>query len=154
MQINLKKYQNNKIKNILKKNNFVFFALGANQNSQNWMLLEQNLYKLSLSYTKIYNNIAKKVLGNSIFKNLKSSINSTFFFLNLRKNQQSIVKTNTITSLNSIQFTVITLKLNRTFYSASQLKNLYSIHYKKNISILYQFLLTNFNSSIIFKNKI
>jgi hypothetical protein len=153
MQFNLKNYQNDKVKNILKKNNLVLFTLGANQNSQNWMILEQNLYKLSLSYTKTYNNIAKKILENSIFKNLKNSINSTFFFLKPKRNQRMVIKNSTISSLNSIQFTMITLKLNRKIYSAFQLQKIHSFHYKKNIAVLYQFLTTTLNSAIRLKLK-
>jgi hypothetical protein len=153
MQFNLKNYQSNKIKSVLKKNNLILFALGANQNSRNWMVLEQNLHKLSLSYTKIYNNAAKKLLENSIFKNLKSSINSTFFFLKPKKNTQIPVKNSTIANLNNIKFTVISLKLNKKFYTASQLQNIPSLHHKKNTALLYQFLLTNLNSSINLKIK-
>lgn len=153
MEFNLKNYQTNLVKNILKKNNFLLFSLGANQNSQNWMILEQNLHKLSLTYTKIYNNITKKILKICIFKNLKNSINSTFFFLKPKKNQQIILKNNIITTLNSIQFSVISLKLNKKFYTAYQLQKMPSYHYKKNTAILYQFLLTTLNSPLYFKIK-
>ena len=80
MQLNLKTNQKNRTKELLKKKNFLFFTLGANQNAQNWITLEQNLTKLSLSYTKTYKNVTTKILQDSVLKRLKSIINSTFFF--------------------------------------------------------------------------
>jgi hypothetical protein len=148
MQLNLKNYQKNKIKYILKKNNFLFFALGANQNSQNWITLEQNLHKLTLTYTKTYNNVATKILQDSMIRNLKNVINSTFFFLKQKeKNERAVLKNSIINTLNSNQFTVLTFKLNKKIYTIPQFETINSYHYKKNISIIYQFLLTTLKSS-------
>lgn len=68
MQLNLKNYQTSKTKNYLKKNNFLLLSIGANQNSQNWLTIEQGLNKLKLSYYKTYNNNTKKILKNSILR--------------------------------------------------------------------------------------
>jgi hypothetical protein len=142
MQFNLKNYQKIKIVSTLKKNNFLLFTLGANQNSQNWIVTEQNLHKLTLAYTKTYNNTATKILQNSIFKNLKNSINSTFFFLKPTKNKKTLIRSNIVNTLNTIQFLTLTLKLNKKVYAAYQFKTVNSFHYKKNVSIMYQFLAT------------
>jgi hypothetical protein len=142
MQFNLKNYQKIKIVNTLKKNNFLLFTLGANQNSQNWIVTEQNLHKLTLAYTKTYNNTATKILENSIFKNLKNSINSTFFFLKPTENKKTLIRSNIVGTLSSIQFLTLTLKLNKKVYAAYQFKTVNSFHYKKSVSITYQFLAT------------
>ena len=151
MQFNLKNYQNDKTKNILKKNNFLFFTIGANQNSQNWIALEQSLYKLTLLYNKTYNKITIKILKNSIFKNFKTIVKSTFFFLQPVQNRKTIIKTDIINALNLIQLTTLVVVLNKKSYSVKQFSNINSFHYKKNISIMYQFLITTLKSSRIIK---
>merc|ERR1712087_922445 len=103
MQFNLKNYQNLVIKNTLKKKNLLFFTLNTNKDSQNWLTSEQNLHKLGLTYTKTYNNIATKILENSIFRNIKNLINSTFFMLKQKKNL--IIKNPIIDALDLIHFT-------------------------------------------------
>ena len=80
MRLNLKTNQKNNTKYLLKKNNFLFFAIGSNQNSQNWIILEQSLHKLAFAYNKTYKNITTKILQESVIKKLKNIINSTFFF--------------------------------------------------------------------------
>ena len=150
MQLNFRDYQKIKTKSILKKNNFLLLTIGANQNSSNWTTLEQNLHKLNLDYTKIYNNITTKILKDSIAKKLKNTINSTFFFLK-PKNTAKIIKSNFLNEINLSKFHVVTIYLNKKLYSVSQLKKINSYHYKKNITILYQFLSTMLKSSTQFK---
>ena len=153
MQFNLKNYQNNKTKAILKKSNFLFFTIGANQNSQDWIPLEQSLCKLKLLYKKTYNNITIKFLKNSIFKNFKATVKSTFFFLKPSQNGKVIIKAKTISTLNLIKFTTLILKLNKKPYTVKQLSTINSFHYKKNMSIIYQFLITTLKSSKMLKKK-
>lgn len=153
MQFNLKNYQKTKTENILKKNNFLLFTLGANQNSRNWMLAEQNISKLALAYTKTYNNAATKVLESSVFKNLKNSINSTFFFMNPKKNKKTLIRNNLLNTLNSIQILTLTLKLNKKIYAAYQFKAVNSFHYKKSASIIYQFLAATLKVTSVLKKK-
>ena len=151
MQFHLKNYQKVKTENILKKNNFLLFTLGANQNSRNWVTTEQNLYKLALTYTKTYNNTATKVLENSVFKNLKNSINSTFFFMSPKKNKETLMKNNFLSTLNSIQILPLTLKLNKKVYAPYQFKDVNSFHYKKSASVMYQFLAATLKVSSVLK---
>ena len=150
MQLNFRKYQKIQTKAILKKNNFLLFTIGANQNSYNWIVLEQNLHKLSLAYTKTYNNVTTKIFQDSVARKLKNTINSTFFFLK-HKNAAQIIKSNLLNEINTNKFNVIALKLNKRLYAVSQLKTMKSFHYKKNISIMYQFLLTTLKSSVRFE---
>jgi hypothetical protein len=147
MQLNLKNYQLSKTKNYLRKNNFLLLAIGANQNAQNWLTIEQGLHKLKLKYYKTYNNTTKKTIKNSIYTNSIHMVNSTFFLLAPQKKNKNLTKTNFINTLNSILFTVMAIKLNKKVYSISQSKNLNSFDYKKNVSIAYQFLLTNLKFS-------
>lgn len=154
MQLNLKTNQKNRTKELLKKKNFLFFTIGANQNAQNWITLEQNLTKLSLSYTKTYKNVTTKILQDSVLKRLKSIINSTFFFLKPKEvSKKTIIRSNIVNTLDTIQFTVVAFKLNKKIYSRPQLKTLSSYNYKKNVSIMYQFLTTNLKSSAHLKQK-
>lgn len=147
MQFNLKNYQKNKTISILKKNNFLFFAIGANQNSHHWITLEQNLYNLKFSYKKTFNKALKKILKKSIIKNVKNLISSTMFFLKPKNNKKTKLKNKTINTLNETQFTILILKLNKKLYSTFQFKFINSFHYKKNISITYQFLLLTLKSA-------
>ena len=150
MKLNFRNYQKDKIKSFLKKNNFLLFTLGANQNSLNWVTLEQNLHKLDLNYIKIYNNITKKILQDSIARKLKNLINSTFFLLKPKDNIK-IIKNTLLTELDTAKFNIVNISLNKKIYSISQLKKLNLFNYKKNVAIMYQFLLTTLKSSRQFK---
>ena len=150
MQINFRNYQKVKTKTILKKNNFLLLATGTNQRSSNWITLEQNLNKLNLDYTKIYNTITSKILNDSIARKLKNTINSTFFVLK-PKNTTKIIKSNLLNEININKFTIISIYLNKKLYVSSQLTKLNSFHLKKNVALLYQFLSTNLKSTTQFK---
>ena len=147
MQLNFRTYQKNKTKFMIKKNSFLLLTIGANQNSLTWITLEQNLYKLNLNYTKIYNNITTKILLNSKAKRLKNTINSTFFFLT-HNNTTKIIKSNLLNEINLNKFNVISIYLNKELYTISQLKKINSFHHKKNITILSQFLSTTLKLSL------
>ena len=150
MQLNFRNYQKIQTKAVLKKNNFLLFTIGANQNSYNWIAFEQNLHKLGLAYTKTYNNVTTKIFQDSVAKKLKNTINSTFFFLK-HKNTAQIIKSNLLNEINTSKFNVIALKLNKKLYTISQLKTIKSFHYKKNISVLSQYLSTALKSPVRFK---
>ena len=145
MKLNFRIYQKTQTKSILKKNNFLLFTIGANQNSSNWLSLGQNLHKLGLTYTKIYNNIITKLFQDSVAIKLKNIISSTFFFL-MHKNTNKLIKSNFLSEINASKFNIIALKLNKNLYAIPQLKRLNSFHYKKNVTILYQFLGTTLKS--------
>lgn len=80
MKFNFKNYQISKTKNYLLKNNFILLSYSANQNSLNWLLKEQGLYKLNFNYYKIYNNITVTLIKKTIFKNFLQIVNSSFFY--------------------------------------------------------------------------
>ena len=142
MKFNLKEYQKQKTKEYFKNNSFILCSINANQKAQNWVITEQELQKLQLKCYKICNKTTKKMMEKSTNINLTTMINSTFFFLKPAINKM-IINTKKLQHLNSILFTVLVTKLNKKIYTPSQSKNITAYHYKKNIAILYQFLLTN-----------
>ena len=146
MKLNLKKYQINIFKNILKEK-FLLLTINSNQNSQKWLTIEQNLYELGMSYTKIYNNPAIKIVSNSIFKNFKNTVNSTFFLLIPSKTNKKIIKSNFLNGLTEIQFTILFIKLNKKIHTISQLTKINSFNYKKNVKLAYQFLITTLKTT-------
>jgi hypothetical protein len=152
MKLNLKNYQLLKTKQYIKENNFIFFSIGANQNAQNWISTEQGLHKLKLNYHKIYNNITIKIVKNSIYKNSLNMLNSTFFFIK-PFSSRLLNKKNILHGLNSLLFNVLSIKLNKKIYAISQSKNMNSFNYKANMSIMYQFLITNLKSSYAIAKK-
>ena len=142
MKFNFKEYQKQKTKQYLKNNDFILLAINANQKLQNWVTIKQELYKLKLNYYKIYNKTTKKVMENSIHRRIISVVNTTFFFIKLN-NKKILVKTDIFHLLENILFTLLAIKLNKKVYSTAQFKNIISFHYKKNVSVLYQCLITN-----------
>lgn len=141
-----KKYQELQIKNYLKTQSFLLIANGLNQKSINWVEIEQKLENLKLKYLKIYNKITKKIIYHSIYNKFIKVINGPIFFF--KPNKISIKQTLhkkiiTQKTFKKLLFSLLTLKLNKKFYSFGQLKKLKTLKYKKNIILLYQFLLTN-----------
>ena len=77
-------------------------------------------------------------------------VNSTFFFLK-PKNTTKFIKSNLFYELNLNKFNVVTIYLNKKVYTVSQLKKINSFHYKKEVAVMYQFLLTTLKPSIRLK---
>nr|QUS63605.1 hypothetical protein [Haslea silbo]QUS63808.1 hypothetical protein [Haslea silbo] len=142
MHFEFRDYQLLKVKQYLKQK-FLLFSNGANQTSTNWLAVEQGLYKSNLKYYKVYNKIALKVLKNSIYNNIGQIVKGTFFFLKLKNNSTVLIKQKLFKELESIFFTLLSIKLNNKIYSIAQIKKIKSLNYKNNIAILYQFLSTN-----------
>ena len=152
MKFNLKNYQTHKLKQLLKKENFLIFAINTNKNFKNWLLVEQGLHKLKINYHKVYNNTAANAIKRSTQVNLLKVLCSTFFFLKTNNFTKTLMKSKIINELNLIFFTILALKINQNVYSINQIKNLTIFSYKKQISILYQFLISNLKSFINNKN--
>jgi len=153
MQLDFKHYQYNKTKQYLIKNHFFFLTIGANYNAQHWLSIEQELYKLKLNYHKIYNNTTIKLIRKSTYKNSTNIVKSTFFFVNPKKEYVSVNKNSMLRNLNLIKFTLLAIKLNNKIYTKLQTTNLKSFSYKNNISLIYQFLLTNLKQSYTITKK-
>jgi len=149
MKFNLKTYQENKTKQYLKDSKFVLLSTNANKKSQTWVITEQELLKLKLRYYKIYNKTTKKIIQDSIYSNFVNIIGSTFFFLKPANNNEIQIETKMFHQ--KIDFTTLAIKLNKKVYAPTQLKTIQSLYYKKNVSVLYQFLLANLKSSYFLK---
>ena len=149
MKFNLKTYQENKTKQYLKDSKLVVLSTNANKKSHNWVITEQELLKLKLRYYKIYNKTTKKIIKDSIYSNFVNIIGSTFFFLKPANNNEIQIETKMFPQ--KLDFTTLAIKLNKKVYAPAQLKTIQSFYYKKNVSVLYQFLLANLKSSYFLK---
>lgn len=135
-----KNYQNIKIKNYLKNYSLLLLANGINQNSKNQVLVKQELKKLKITYYKTYNKLTTKIFKNSRYKNITKLIYSPVFFLTPKQKNFNVSITK---YLETLLFSILGIKLNKKIYAITQLKNIKSLNYKNEISILYQFLLVN-----------
>ena len=86
------------------------------------------------------------MMENSTNTNIANIINSTFFFIKPLNNDTKI-NMKIFQHLESILFTILAIRINKKIYSFAQSKNITSFNHKKNMSILYQFLLTNIKFS-------
>ena len=120
MKLYFRKYQNDKIVNLLKKDSFLLFSINANRSSDNWLTLEQNINKLAITYTKTYNNAVRKTFEKSIFKNLKNLIGGTFFFSKTKKNSknENRKRRSKLIKRNSIYYNSYKIK-QKTIYNTS-----------------------------------
>jgi len=135
-----KNYQRIKIKNCLKAYSLLIITNGINQDYKNQTLTKQEFKKLKITYYKIYNKLTTKILKNSKFKNITQLIYSPIFFILPKQNDFNI---SILNYLETLLFLIVGIKLNQKIYSSVQIKNLKSLNYKNEITILYQFLLIN-----------
>lgn len=142
-------YQNKKIKNYFKNYSLLLISNGINQKSKNQVLIKQELKKLKIIYYKTYNKLTIKIFKNSIYKNLAKLIYSTIFFLTTKQKYFNIT---IIKYLETIKFLILGIKLNKIFYSITQLKNIKSTSYISGVSMFYQFVLINLKLIQIYKN--
>jgi hypothetical protein len=143
MKFTLKDYKITKTKNYLKTNNLFFIYSGINQNSSNWIKIEQELKKINLNYYKIFNKTSTNIFKKSIYKNITPVINSVTFFI------KPTLKNNLIKKkmlLNIETFFFLALKMNTKIYSPNQLKYVNSLTYYENKLLLYQFGVTHIKS--------
>lgn len=148
MKLNPKDYKIIKTKKYLKANKIFFFFSGANQNSQNWIKTEQEFAAKKIVYYKIFNKISNKVFKTSIYKTIKSTINSITFFLKPKMKGKSMSKS--VLNINE-PFVLLALKINVKIYSAKQIQTINSLTYKTNSLLLYKFIITNIKTLIFSK---
>ena len=143
MDLTTKKFKIEKTKNLIKHNNLFIFLNGINRNSNDWILIEQELKKINFNYYKIFNKTTKKTLNNSIFLNTSSLINSMTFLLKPLVAEQEINKNILLNKIETLIFALLAIKVNNKIYSKTKLKNLVSLNYKNNKLLLYKFLISN-----------
>jgi hypothetical protein len=151
MKLNSKIYKINKTKNLTKTNSLFFIYNGINQKATDWINVEQKLININFKYYKVFNKVALKTFENSIFKNSKFTINSTTFFIKPSLNDINLKKHILINNFESLLFKLLAIKLNNKIYSIKQLNKTYSMTYKNNKILLYQFMITNLKIHFIKK---
>lgn len=104
-------------------------------------LVEQGLKNINFNYYKIFNRTAKKTLKNSIYKNIKPTINSITFLIKPKIKQ--LVKKILITNFEPLLFNMLAIKINNKIYEPTQLKNSYSLNYSDNKILIFQFGVTH-----------
>ena len=137
MEFNFKNHKITKTKIYLKKNKLFFLFDGVHRNSNNWVLVEQNLKSIYFNYWKICNRTAKKTLENSICRAIKSVVNGITFVLNPQKKWVS--KQVVTTCFEALLFKMLAIKLNHKFYRTIQLKTSYSFQYRDSKILIFQF---------------
>lgn len=152
MELTLKNYKIIKTKNYIKTNDLFFFFNSINQNSTDGTKTEQELKKLNLSYSKIFNKTSKNLLKNSVYQNIEPLVNGlTVFIKPENKNNQNLnISKKKLLNLDSFVF--LALKMNKNIYSLNQVKYLNSLKYSESKLLLYQFKLTNIKSHILLSN--
>ena len=143
MDLTTKKFKIEKTKNLIKHNNLFIFLNGINRNSNDWILIEQELKKINFNYYKIFNKTSKKTLNNSIFLNTSSLINSMTFLLKPLVAEQEINKNILLNKIETLIFSLLAIKVNNKIYSKTKLKNLVTLNYKNNKLLFYKFLISN-----------
>lgn len=143
MKLNSKTYKINKTKNFTKTNKLFLFYNGTNKKAHDWIATEQELKNVHFEYYKVFNKTALKTFNNSTFKNFKSTINSITFFIKPLSNNTIIQKHILLNNFESLLFKLINVKLNNKIYSIKQLNKTYSMNYKYNKLLLYQFEIAN-----------
>jgi hypothetical protein len=144
MQLNSKIYKTIKTKNFIKTTSLFFFFNSNNKKAIDWINNEKELKNLNFQYYKIFNRIASKTFCNSTFKNIESTINGILFFIKPTTSNNSKIKKQIIfNNFELLMFKLIAVKLNNKIYSVKQIKNNYSLNYKDNKMLLYQFGIVN-----------
>lgn len=141
MQLDFKSYKAIKTKNYVKKENIYFFFNGVGKNSNYWISIEQNLKTINFDYYKIFNQMSRKILNKSLYKNIKWVINSLTFLIKPKTNQ--LFKQILIANFESILFNLLAIKINNKVYQMVQLKKNYSLEYQNNKKLIFQFKIIN-----------
>ena len=143
MEFSSKDYKTSKTKQYIKTTKLFFFFTGIDKNSNDWILMEQNLNNLKFKYYKIFNKVTTQTLQNSTYNNVKPVINGVTFLIKPTLESQLLSKQVLINSFESLFFVILTLKLNNRIYSTKILRNMSSLEYSETKLLLYQFGLTN-----------
>lgn len=143
MKITTKEYTIIKTKNYIKKNRLFFFFNGINRNSNDLVLVEQNLQKINLNCYKVYNKTSKKTLSTSVYFNMSALINGITFLLKPISSKKEISKRKLIVDFDLLNYTLLAFNLNNRIYSKTQLKNVVSLNYKESKLLFFQFSVTN-----------
>jgi hypothetical protein len=143
MKLTIKDYKTLKIKEHLKKEDLLLFYNGVNKNSFDLLLTKQKLRTICLNYHKIFNQTTIEVLENSVYKNIKPTIEGATFLVKPATNCMLLTKSILLNSFESSLFNMLTIKLNNKIYSLKQLKGSNSLNYTENMLLIFQFRVSN-----------
>ena len=132
MEFNNKHYKFKKTKVYLKQESIFFICTSNNLNSKNNLKFKQTLKKKNLTCLTIRNELAKKFLKKSIFKNFSILINGPVCFIKPEHPLKVEETLKTLTNIND-SITMIGLKINNKIYSMNQIKTLNLLNYSKNV---------------------
>lgn len=136
----MKSYKSIKVKKYFKKYSLLLITNGINQNSKNKLATKQKLTKLKIHMYKIHNQLTRKIIKKSIYKNYIKLIQNILYLFTLKQKKFNFLQ---IQSIETLNFLIMSIKINRKIYSITQIKNIKSSKYRNIFSILYQFLLVN-----------
>lgn len=139
MELTQRDYVLKKTKNYLKKGTLFIFCNGINKNAKEWLVTEQALRKLPVKSYKIFNKATLETVQNSIYFNTINTIACVGFFITLAKGTKEPVKQHLLNDLEVLLFTVLSIKLNNTLFSKTQLQNLSTFNYQENYILFLQF---------------
>lgn len=131
----LNNYKIVKLKQYLKNNKITYFVHVNDLNNKTWLRVEQQLYKLNLQYYKINNSAFKYVIKNSIFSNYEGLVKGSLCLIQEKQNKTNKISIKNILKLDK-NIVLIGIKLNNKFYSTTQINNMVTLNYNKNIEIL------------------
>ena len=134
MKLKLKNFNENKIINFFKNKPLFFIYQNTTTSCVKWTKTEQKFSKFKLNSSKFQNNLTVLFLNKSIFKNLRPIINGSIVLIDLRQENKIDLSINQIENIDSL-FSFLSLKLNNKIYSKSQIKNLSTLNYHKNVKI-------------------
>lgn len=140
-KFNFKNFKITKTKSYIKEENVYFFFNSINKNSKNWIIIEQNLKAIDFNCWKVFNQTSRKILKHSIYKNTRWIINNVTFLIKpkIKKLSKQVLMTN----FEFILFNLLALKINNRIYPRFQLKKSYSLDYRNNIKLIFQFNIVN-----------
>ena len=142
MKLSVKDYKIVKTKEYFKTNNLFFFVNGINQNSLDWLIVEQGLNTIGFNYYKVLNKTTITMLNNSVYTNVSSVIKGSTFLLKPQL-KKGFSKHTILNSFNLLFFELLIIKFNNKVYPMNSLKNIYSLQYKEAKLLVHQFSSTH-----------
>jgi hypothetical protein len=138
MYLNKNLYKIIHIKNMLKKNNFLFFFSGLNKNSEHLLSIKKKFKIFKFNPYKIINKITIKLIKNSTKCFSNFLINGSLFLIKCGNNK-IIIKSILTTHFYFLFPIILALKLNNKIYSFILIKKIHSFNYFQNKWLINQF---------------
>lgn len=129
MKLCSKQYKHIKLKKILRKAPIIIICHTTTMKIKSWRYLEQNLTNLKLDYHRVSNQLFKKIIKKSIFKNTNSIFYGPSFLIKLSKvNWQKTLMFQDLININPL-LTPFCIRYNNNVYLQIQLKKFKLLNY-------------------------